>query len=232
MPSKFFDNPLTAQVACSELMTHGLTHTAQYILELAPLIESASRLGRMALLKSVETELLSARSHYLDLLLYAKRKLTGTGKAALAMELTHYGLVIAGTIATGPAAIGIVAAAAVTKGAATNQNVISTALEASAAAEAKKANQDINAGGAANSAAAVASGASTSDHTHWNNRVSAGISGAQLAASRLEAFRQQWQRLKHWYEYRVMTPPTGEGDWKLSELKRKHTAWLAHGERR
>lgn len=225
------------EVAANELKINKLPHTAAAMSHLVTLTEMVmairsdldhtSSLSRMAMMKAVEAELKSERLSYVDVLLKAKRKVTGSGTAGFVMDMAHAALVIASVVASGGASLGLAVSATVVKGARNNANVVDTAFNASSMAEGKKGNIDM---GNARNVADVKSAATTSDHAKANTGVRAGIDAAWLASNRIKSFKEEMEQLKKWYDYTKKSPPVGTGDYALTQVKRKTTAWMHHGE--
>jgi len=213
--------------AFSELASKDMPYTATLMLNLARSLGNVGGLSRMAMLKAVEAELKSERQFYLNIMLESKRQVTGSGNAGLLMDIVQVGLVIAATVSTGPAAIGLAAGASAVGSARNNEDILKAAFKASEAAEGKKAFQDAS---AATNTKELAGALTPSDWHKVNVVADQGLDGARLAASRVTALKKAVQDATHWYDWRQLNPPVGQGGWELHELKRKSTAWKHHGE--
>ena len=210
-----------------EYSNEELTATKETLDRMDKTLSHTSRLSRMAMLKAVEAELKSERLAYLDVLLRAKRKHTGSGTAGFVMDMAHASLLIASVVASGGAGLGLAVGASVVKGARNNANVMDAALTASSIAEGKKSNIDMR---NAQNLGDVKSAATTSDHAKLDTAVRAEVDAGWLVANRIKGFKEDMERLQNWYDFKKQSPSIGIGSYQLTEVKRKTTAWIHHGE--
>ncbi len=190
-------------------------------------LSHTSRLSRMAMLKAIEAELKSERLAYLDVLLRAKRKHTGSGTAGFVMDMAHASLLIASVVASGGAGLGLAVGASVVKGARNNANMMDTALNASSIAEGKISNISMT---NARDLADIKGAATTSEHDKVNTGIRAGADASWLALNRINGFKEEVKGWKHGYDFLKLSPPIGGAPYQLTELKRKNTAYKHHGE--
>ena len=205
------------ETAIRELESHRMHSTAEALMVLWNSGRDSARLGRMAMLKACETELKTELRSYVDPILYAKRKVTGSGTAEAVMTVLQIGATIAAACCSGGASLGLTLAAGVIGAAKSNANPLSTALELSGTAQ-KTMKED-----------ELVSEDRSDRHELANSITEQGIALGELASSRFAAMASKFEEAKHWYDYKKLTPPCGSNGYELSELKRKSTAWKHHG---
>lgn len=211
------DNMDVIEHAIRELEASNLHSAAEALVVLWNSGRETARLGRMAMLKACEAELKSELRAYVDPVLYAKRKVTGSGTAGAIMTVAQIGVTIAAACCSGGAALGLGLAAGVLGKARTNENVLSSALELSGSAQSSMKDDGL------------ASEDQLARHSLGNEVAGQSVALGELASSRFAAMQEKVDSAKHWYDYKKLTPPCGSGAFELAELKRKSTAWKHHG---
>jgi hypothetical protein len=210
-------NSLLINKAISELKKNKLTETGKALEALWAHTTRADILGRMSMLKSIEIELQNEMRSYVDILLYAKRRITGSGNAQAAMTVVQIGLCIAAAACGGGIGLGLGLGASTIGQAKDSANPITGALALSQSAHATMKGDKLG----------------SEDHRGnldlGNSVTEQGINLGQLAAERFAFMQKRINACKRKYDYKKLSPACGKGPYTLAELKRKSTAWKHHG---
>jgi len=201
--------------AVKELNAKNLPEAGAAIKLLWSKLEESNRMARMAMLKSVESEIHSEIRGFNNLLLYAKRRVTGSGKAKDLMTVAQIGLCIAAACCTGGASAGLTIAGASIAKARDNANPLSGALDVSkigyTAHKLQKAKSDTD----------------LSTHNRGNKVASESYKLGALAQERFKIMSQRHKKYKERYDVKKIS--IGKDSYALTEIKRKSTAWKHHG---